>query len=69
MHGMTRRDLGAVVAGALAAPQTLAQSTRVTGICVVFCDTHTAFINSSVSSTTWWALVTPSSGDLPGGDY
>jgi prepilin-type N-terminal cleavage/methylation domain-containing protein len=48
---------------------TLAQSTRVTGICVVFADSHTQFISTSVSNATWWALVTPASGDLPGGDY
>jgi prepilin-type N-terminal cleavage/methylation domain-containing protein len=47
----------------------LTQSTRITGICVVFCDSHTAFISSDVSNGTWWALVTPASGDLPGADY
>jgi prepilin-type N-terminal cleavage/methylation domain-containing protein len=32
-------------------------------------DGSVRFVNAAVSATTWWALLTPAAGDLPGNDW
>jgi prepilin-type processing-associated H-X9-DG protein len=46
-----------------------ARSRHTNGVNVLFCDGSVKFISNSVSLTTWQALGTMSSGDLPGSNY
>ena len=46
-----------------------AQSFSTAGINVSFLDGHVQMINSAISPTTFMALCTPASGDLPGNDF
>jgi hypothetical protein len=36
---------------------------------VCLADGSVRFLNIGMSGTTWWALCTPASGDLPGSDF
>jgi prepilin-type N-terminal cleavage/methylation domain-containing protein/prepilin-type processing-associated H-X9-DG protein len=36
---------------------------------VAMCDGHVQSVGSGISGTTWWALMTPAAGDVPGSDW
>jgi prepilin-type N-terminal cleavage/methylation domain-containing protein/prepilin-type processing-associated H-X9-DG protein len=46
-----------------------ARSRHMNGVNVLFCDGSCKFVANSVSLTTWQALGTMNSGDIPGNDY
>ena len=39
------------------------------GVLVGLCDGSVRVVNTSISITTWWAVVTPAAGDIPGSDW
>jgi prepilin-type N-terminal cleavage/methylation domain-containing protein/prepilin-type processing-associated H-X9-DG protein len=47
----------------------LAQALHTGGMNVCMGDGSVRFLTSGMSGTTWWAICTPSSGDLPGSDF
>jgi prepilin-type N-terminal cleavage/methylation domain-containing protein/prepilin-type processing-associated H-X9-DG protein len=47
----------------------LASSPHSGGISAVMGDGHVAFLTRSINANTWWALLTPQSGDIPGSDW
>ncbi len=46
-----------------------ARSRHTNGVNIMFCDGSTRFMSNSVSLSTWQALGTMNSGDIPGSDY
>jgi prepilin-type N-terminal cleavage/methylation domain-containing protein/prepilin-type processing-associated H-X9-DG protein len=47
----------------------LAQTPHSSGMVVSMCDGSVRIVSPSISSPTYWALVTPNAGDCPGGDW
>jgi len=48
---------------------TVAQSAHTGAMNVTMGDASVRSLSAGMSATTWWALCTPNSGDLPGSDY
>src|SRR5262249_27003733 len=48
---------------------TLAATPHIGGMQICFADGSVRALRRSISPTTWWALCTPASGDLPGEDW
>jgi prepilin-type N-terminal cleavage/methylation domain-containing protein/prepilin-type processing-associated H-X9-DG protein len=47
----------------------LAQTPHSSGMIVSMCDGSVRIVSPGISSSTYWALVTPRAGDCPGGDW
>jgi prepilin-type processing-associated H-X9-DG protein len=47
----------------------LASSPHTGGISAAMADGHVSFLTQSLNANTWWALLTPANGDIPGSDW